>query len=732
MQNTFFVIHKFKFNLVANLINKIILMIQLLIFIYMIYSYNPKIKYTYINLLLLTIILSGFVPFKVCAFDKTENVVGLGVGLVPYRLPDMSKSSGPIVPQGKPTVVVKVGQGNAARINALFNRDNTDQDASVQPEPDSRVVGMVIGMATPSSPKKVVKKYLTLSKKGITVIPAPETSVARLFEPVVVDTSNVVSQSGSVTENQPKAPTHPAPKRNKSISLSSKSQKQKTLTKEMVTEILAFQNTLKQSESQLPVVATNMQTTTPAKRGLSSSDNNKSADTHPIGSAISLYSHNVSDEIYIMDHELDTQDESGNFFIDLVKNPHLTLPVAKDGSEHGVDFAEEFDSSGENHSNDSVLDTYDDQYMSHLYLSAIQRINDSVPEEASELTSNKTYTDHTKNEIQIYDELTRIATDTTNSRVSEVVTSSSMIAIDTAQNSNANPKYSGLSAGDEGKSKTRGVWVRGLFGSIKQGQQNGQNGFKGTTDGTTIGVEEYINEANLIGISYTRLNAKFKYNATIKNRIKTVSDLISLYGAHNLDSRFVFHWLFSAGSIKAVQKTKRLVDVGTYKTATAKFNVRTYNLETVINYKLPINDCYIIPNVGLRYGKNYNGGYNEYGTGVYNLSVTSKENSSLVAIAGIKAGKTFAFSSGLNLTPGVHAEVDHYLIHKSGKSKLKLQWSDYFPNNDITITTKKTGYNLGATLLASKKNNELLFTYNSHLRGKYISHQGSIKFKLLF
>lgn len=724
MQNTFFVIQKFKLILVANLINKIILMIQLLIFIYMTHFYNFKIKYSCINLLLVTLILSIPLSFKAHAFDRTGSVLGLSVGLVPYRAPDMSKSSGPIVPQDKPTVVVKVGEGNAAKINALFNRNNLPPDTIVQPESDGRVVGMVVGRTTPSSPKKVVKKYLTLSRKGIVVIPAPEVSVARLFEPV--DTSTVIPQSTSITENQPKAATHPVPRRNQSISLSSKSQKQKTLTKEMVAEILAFQNSLKQSESQSPVVATSgVQTTTPAKVSLAKSVNTNS------DLVTSLYHHNTSDsdDIYIMDHELDTQDDAS--YIDLVKNPHLTLPVARDGSEHGVDYAEEFDTSGDNHSSDSILGTYDDQYMSHLYLSAVQRINDSEPGAASEITSNKPYTDHTKNEIQIYDELTRIATDTTNSRVSEIVTSNPIIELNTAHNSSTD-RNSGLSAGDEDQSKTKGVWVRGLFGSIKQGQQNGQNGFKGATNGVTIGIEEYINEANLIGISYTRLNAKFKYNAAIKNKIRTVSDLISLYGAHNLDSRFVFHWLFSAGSIKAVQKTKRLVDVDTYKTATAKFNVRTYNLEAVINYKLPINDCYIIPNVGLRYGKNYNGGYNEYGTGVYNLSVTSKENSSLVAIVGIKAGKTFSLSSGLNLTPGIHAEVDHYLINKSGKSKIKLQWSDYFPNNDITITTKKTGYNLGATLLASKRNNEILFSYNSHLRGKYISHQGSIKFKLLF
>lgn len=683
----------------------------------MTHFYNFKINYFSINLLLVTIILSTSLSFQAYAFSETDNVLGLGVGLVPYRLPDMNRSAGPFVPQDKPTVVVKVGQGNAARINALFNKGNPEQDPSVQPESDSRVVGIVVGKVTPSSPKKVVKKYLTLGKRGITVIPAPETSVARVFEP----TNNASAPQEDITDTSIVKPE--GPKRSVAISRG----KQRTLTKEMVAEILAVQSAFKQPEPS-SAVAISMEKSIPVQDGNRPLDNSKIAK-NPAASSISLYPH--TDEVYIMDHELYEQAEDSNFFIDLVKNPHLTLPVAKGGSENGVDYAEEFDTNGENHSNDSVLGTYDDQYMSHLYLSAIQRINDAAPGGAEDLTSNKTYTDHTKNEIHIYDELTRIATDTTNSRVSEIVTSSPIIELNTAHNSSAD-QNSGLSAGDEDQSKTRGVWVRGLFGSIKQGQQGGQNGFKGTTDGATIGIEEYINDANLIGISYTRLNAKFKYNAAIKNKIKTVSDLISLYGAHNLDSRFVFHWLFSAGSIKAMQKTRRLVDVDTYKTANAKFNVRTYNLETVINYKLPVNDCYIIPNFGLRYGKNYNGGYNEYGTGVYNLSVTSKENSSLVAIVGIKAGKTFSLSSGLNLTPGIHAEVDHYLINKSGKSKIKLQWSDYFPNNDITITTKKTGYNLGATLLASKRNNEILFSYNSHLRGKYISHQGSIKFKLLF
>ena len=96
-------------------------------------------------------------------------------------------------------------------------------------------------------------------------------------------------------------------------------------------------------------------------------------------------------------------------------------------------------------------------------------------------------------------------------------------------------------------------------------------------------------------------------------------------------------------------------------------------------------------------------------------------------------GKAHRFSDSLTITTGIHAEIDHYVHNKTKQAKTKMQWSDTFiDGTSIAIKTDKTGYNVGASLLGVRKTSEILATYNLHLRGKYTSHQGSLRFSLLF
>lgn len=94
---------------------------------------------------------------------------------------------------------------------------------------------------------------------------------------------------------------------------------------------------------------------------------------------------------------------------------------------------------------------------------------------------------------------------------------------------------------------------------------------------------------------------------------------------------------------------------------------------------------------------------------------------------------THRVSNNLVIMPGMHIEIDHHIFNKTSQARTKMQWAATFSDKKtVTIKTVKTGYNLGATLLAKYKTIEILPSYNLHLRGKYISHQCSFKIKVLF
>jgi len=373
----------------------------------------------------------------------------------------------------------------------------------------------------------------------------------------------------------------------------------------------------------------------------------------------------------------------------------------------------------------------------HLFIATLHDIYEEDKDAAVRLVNDR-HTEHKT--LDLYDEIPDIIGAVTNHRSQGHVVSMATTIDDntliTTESSNLQDTESGIAAGEENPlALLKGVWIRGLYGDINQGQKSGQVGFHGQTKGGTIGIDGNLNDNTIIGLSYTRMLANFKYKKGQGNKVDTISDFASLYGVNKINNNFILQGLFSVGKTKAKQKTQHLVGINTFKAATGKSKVNTYSVESILNYKIPVSnsDFYIMPNVGFRFNKNYDGGYSEHGAGIYNLTVSSKEHSSWAIITGIKMGKAHRISDSLTITTGIHAEIDHYVHNKTKQAKTKMQWSDTFiDGTSIAIKTDKTGYNVGASLLGARKTSEILATYNLHLRGKYTSHQGSLRFSLLF
>ena len=95
----------------------------------------------------------------------------------------------------------------------------------------------------------------------------------------------------------------------------------------------------------------------------------------------------------------------------------------------------------------------------------------------------------------------------------------------TTNASSETKQYTGISAGNE-RHNLNAVWIRGTYGHVKQGKNLKNSKFFGNIYGTTVGVDGNITDDTVIGISYTRLYADFKYNLGLGHKASTVSDIM--------------------------------------------------------------------------------------------------------------------------------------------------------------------------------------------------------------
>jgi len=383
---------------------------------------------------------------------------------------------------------------------------------------------------------------------------------------------------------------------------------------------------------------------------------------------------------------------------------------------------------------DSYVKTLSKNQQEELYQQTLENISNNMiagggggndgggtpPVDPIEEIKGQKPVDFKENKFEIYDELMLIATDPTNSRISELITP-------------LHRNFYGIAAGeDEINTKQKSVWVRGLYGFINQGQELEQMGFKGHNHGGTVGVDANITEDSLIGISYTRMFANFKYKIGPGNKATTTSDVFSLYGISELTNDFILQGLISVGKIQVKQQTQRKIDINRFRTVYGSFDVDSYSAEAVLNYKVPnLQKYYLMPNIGLRFSKSYDEGYEETNAGLFNRKTSPTSYTSWLLLAGIKAGVNYNLSENFSLTPGVHTQVGKYINSKTNSNQVARVLEAVIAN--VPVKSRGTAYNIGSTLRIDYKNKtEILFSYNAHLIGKYRSHQGSLSFKYFF
>ncbi|WP_342270412.1 autotransporter outer membrane beta-barrel domain-containing protein [Rickettsia endosymbiont of Orchestes rusci] len=287
-----------------------------------------------------------------------------------------------------------------------------------------------------------------------------------------------------------------------------------------------------------------------------------------------------------------------------------------------------------------------------------------------------------------------------------------------------------VAAGDEDTSITKGVWIAGLYGVNKQGAQKNMSGYKGNTYGSTIGFDVEFNDNDILGIAYTNMHSNFKTSTTTKGKTAVNSHVLALYGQKELPENFSLQGMFAAArnyiKNKSVYSGSNVI--GKYKNDSLSF-------ETLLNYKYPTNyELTIIPNIGIRYGSSKDGIYKDSDLGVQHLTVAAKSQNLWTGIVGTKILFTpQRVAESITLTPGLHVSIENHFNNKNKKVEAQVSWEGRQIKETIILPKQpKTGYNIGASVLAQKGNVDVLVEYNCHLQKKYQSHQGFVKLKISF
>ncbi|ABV74455.1 190 kD antigen precursor [Rickettsia akari str. Hartford] len=288
-------------------------------------------------------------------------------------------------------------------------------------------------------------------------------------------------------------------------------------------------------------------------------------------------------------------------------------------------------------------------------------------------------------------------------------------------------KVSAIGAGDEEPIIARGVWISGLYGMNKQGTWKNIPKYQGRTTGITIGADvEFINSHDVIGIAYSRLESKIKYNKKL-GTIAVNGHLFSIYGLKELIKDLSLHAITSYGHNYVKNKSKNINNI------IGKYQNNNLSFESLLNYKYHTKyDLHFIPNIGFKYDYSRASNYKEYNVDIENLMIQKKSNQLFESSIGGKiVFKPIATISNVVLTPSLYGNIERHFNHKNTKVNAKATFKGQILQETIIIPKQpKLGYNIGSNMLMSRKNINVLLEYNYYTHRKYQSHQGLVKLKV--
>ena len=281
----------------------------------------------------------------------------------------------------------------------------------------------------------------------------------------------------------------------------------------------------------------------------------------------------------------------------------------------------------------------------------------------------------------------------------------------------------GLSSGDEDSSHNYGVWLKGVYGTAKQGKTNKQASYDSSSYGFVIGADMEFNGLAVIGAAYSPMKTDLKYAKHNKgNKLSADSHIFSLYMRNYLNNEMSIKTILSGG-ISDI-KSKRNIDARVV--AIGKMTNKFYYVQSSVDYNIVCGDVNLIPQVGLKYTSFHDSSMKEKGAGLFNAIMKGKTYNELSAIGGMKVAlHPRKLREGIILNSSLQAYVEQILKNSKYTKQIKFAWSDEYFKNEIYDQNKQS-YNLGGNVGVVYKNFELSTGYNVYLRKKYKGHQVSL------
>ncbi|EOB10093.1 190 KD antigen [Rickettsia prowazekii str. GvF12] len=231
-------------------------------------------------------------------------------------------------------------------------------------------------------------------------------------------------------------------------------------------------------------------------------------------------------------------------------------------------------------------------------------------------------------------------------------------------------KVTVIGAGDEKTNVNRGIWISGLYGVNKQGVWKNIPKYQGRTTGLTIGADaEFINNHDVIGIAYSNLESKIKYNKKL-GKTAVHGHLLSVYGLKELVKGFSLQAITSYGHNYIKNKSKNLNKIiGKYQ---------NNNFQTLLNYKYRTKyNLHFIPSIGFKYDYSRASNYKEYNVDIENLMIQKKSNQSFESSIGAKiVSKPIISKNNIILTLSAHGNIERHFNNKNTKVNAKATFKN--------------------------------------------------------
>ncbi|MFY9589163.1 autotransporter outer membrane beta-barrel domain-containing protein [Rickettsia endosymbiont of Halotydeus destructor] len=293
-----------------------------------------------------------------------------------------------------------------------------------------------------------------------------------------------------------------------------------------------------------------------------------------------------------------------------------------------------------------------------------------------------------------------------------------------------------VSSGEEDEAKF-GVWATPFVGNSTQKMRNNINGNKANFSGATVGFDGMLRDDLVLGVAYTKADAKIKQkNDKIGDSSKVKSNIYSIYGLYNLPTSNLFFQAigsYSDSKIKNYSQRYQPVARNTIvrEIANGNYKSRGFTGQIMAGYDYVAPQAFkLTPMIGLRYSKIKDSGYTETGTALQNLTVKGKNYNLVNGLAGVKVSKDIN-TGHMILIPEIYGMLDYGFKNKLPTPDARLQGMTV-PYEAKRYKPVKTNFNIGAGITAKYKMMEYGINYDTNIASKYFAQQGSLKIRVNF